>query len=67
MVTSLDTTEGAVLSPALHSTDPLLRLPVTEENDTILIATTGAYGYSMSSHYNMRSPPNQLLLKSLSK
>ena len=31
-------------------------LPRTQENDIFLIANTGAYGYCMSSHYNLRDP-----------
>ena len=31
-------------------------LPVTQEGDVILIANVGAYGYVMSSHYNLRDP-----------
>lgn len=34
----------------------------TQEDDVILIATAGAYGYSMSSHYNMRDPAFEILL-----
>jgi len=37
-------------------------LPVCEENDIILIANAGAYGKVMSSHYNRRSPPEELTL-----
>jgi diaminopimelate decarboxylase/aspartate kinase len=31
-------------------------LPTTLEGDVLLIATTGAYGRAMSSHYNLRDP-----------
>jgi diaminopimelate decarboxylase/aspartate kinase len=31
-------------------------LPATEEGDVLLIATCGAYGYAMASHYNLRPP-----------
>jgi len=34
----------------------------TEEADVILIDAAGAYGRSMSSNYNMRSPPQELFL-----
>jgi len=37
-------------------------LPVCEESDIILIANAGAYGKVMSSHYNRRSPPEELIL-----
>ena len=48
-----------VVGPICESSDTLgydRMLPQTHENDLILIATTGAYGYCMSSHYNLRSP-----------
>ena len=39
-------------------------LPTTTvEGDILLIATTGAYGASMASHYNLRSPAEELLLR----
>ena len=34
----------------------------TAEGDVILIATAGAYGASMASHYNLRDPAAELLL-----
>ena len=37
-------------------------MPVTEEGDVILIANTGAYGYVMSSHYNLRDPAAEVLI-----
>jgi len=37
-------------------------LPVSTEGDIMLIANTGAYGRVMSSHYNRRSPPEELIL-----
>ncbi|MCZ6918866.1 MAG: bifunctional aspartate kinase/diaminopimelate decarboxylase [Gemmatimonadetes bacterium] len=37
-------------------------LPPTKEDDVILIADTGAYGYTMSSHYNMRAPAEEVVL-----
>ena len=37
-------------------------LPVTEENDVILIANTGAYGYVMSSNYNLRKVTTELVI-----
>jgi len=38
-------------------------LPETFEHDVILISTTGAYGHAMSSHYNMRNPAREIILK----
>ncbi len=37
-------------------------LPATEEGDVILIANTGAYGYVMSSRYNLREPAVEVLI-----
>jgi len=37
-------------------------LPPCEENDVMLIANVGAYGYAMSSHYNLRPPAQEILL-----
>jgi len=37
-------------------------MPVTQEGDVILIANTGAYGYVMSSHYNLRDPAAEVLI-----
>lgn len=48
-----------VVGPICESSDTLgydRMLPQTHENDIILIATTGAYGYCMSSNYNLRPP-----------
>ena len=38
-------------------------LPPCEENDIVLIANVGAYGYAMSSHYNLRPPAQEILLR----
>ncbi len=35
----------------------------TVEGDVLLVATAGAYGASMASHYNLRSPAEELLLR----
>ncbi len=37
-------------------------LPASEEGDIILIANAGAYGRVMSSHYNRRSPAEEIIL-----
>jgi diaminopimelate decarboxylase/aspartate kinase len=39
------------------------RLPETRPGDTLLIANTGAYGASMSNHYNLREPAGEVLLQ----
>jgi diaminopimelate decarboxylase/aspartate kinase len=38
-------------------------LPPTAEGDVLLIATCGAYGYSMASHYNLRPPAPEFMLE----
>ena len=38
-------------------------LPPTEEGDVLLIATCGAYGYAMASHYNLRSPAAEFMIE----
>lgn len=38
------------------------KMPKLEAGDFIAIADTGAYGYSMSSNYNLRSKPQEILL-----
>ena len=37
-------------------------LPPTEEGDVILIANAGAYGYVMSSRYNMRDAAKEIVI-----
>jgi diaminopimelate decarboxylase/aspartate kinase len=37
-------------------------LPPTKENDVLLIANAGAYGYAMSSRYNLREPAPEVLI-----
>ena len=37
-------------------------LPPTEEGDVMLIANTGAYGYVMSSHYNLREVAQEVVI-----
>jgi diaminopimelate decarboxylase/aspartate kinase len=37
-------------------------LPETHEGDVILIATCGAYGRAMSSHYNLRAPAPEFMI-----
>ena len=56
-----------VVGPICETGDVLgygRRLPETAEGDVMLIATAGAYGHVMGSHYNMREPASQLLLRS---
>ncbi|MCW8873663.1 MAG: bifunctional aspartate kinase/diaminopimelate decarboxylase [Xanthomonadales bacterium] len=54
-----------VVGPICESGDVLGEgrfLPASEEGDIILIANTGAYGRVMSSHYNRRSPAEEVML-----
>jgi diaminopimelate decarboxylase len=37
-------------------------LPTTVEGDVLLIATCGAYGYAMSSNYNLRPPAPEFMI-----
>lgn len=37
-------------------------LPTTREGDVLLIANAGAYGYVMSSRYNLREPAKEILV-----
>ncbi len=37
-------------------------LPETEEGDVLLVANAGAYGYVMSSQYNLREPAPEVLI-----
>ena len=37
-------------------------LPPAEEGDVMLIANVGAYGYVMSSHYNLREPAREVVI-----
>jgi len=56
-----------VVGPICESGDVLGEsrlLPRTFEGDVFLIANTGAYGRVMSSHYNRRSPAEELFLDS---
>lgn len=54
-----------IVGPICESGDVLgygRSMPDTEEGDVLLIANTGAYGYSMGSHYNLRAPAAERLL-----
>lgn len=54
-----------IVGPICESGDVLgyaRRLPSTSEGDVLLIATTGAYGRAMSSHYNARPPASEVLI-----
>ena len=54
-----------VVGPICETGDVLghdRRLPPTEPGDTLLVATVGAYGASMSNHYNLRPPASETML-----
>lgn len=54
-----------IVGPICESGDTLgydRLLPETKEGDLILIANAGAYGYCMSSNYNLRPPAQELVL-----
>lgn len=54
-----------VVGPICESADTMgydRLLPDSEVGDVMLIVNTGAYGYCMSSHYNLRAPAQELIL-----
>lgn len=58
-------TVAHIVGPICESGDTLgysRFMPETQEGDVILIANTGAYGHSMSSHYNLRPPAKEHFL-----
>ena len=55
-----------VVGPICESTDKFTTLKSfqeLEENDFIVICDVGAYGMSLSSNYNLRPKPIELLIK----
>lgn len=54
-----------IVGPICESGDTLgysRKLPPSQEGDVILIATAGAYGRCMSSHYNLRPPATEIVI-----
>lgn len=54
-----------VVGPICESGDVLgedCPLPECAEGDVLLVATAGAYGHAMASHYNLRAPAEELLV-----
>ena len=54
-----------VVGPICETADQLGSdrwLPRTQEGDVLLIATCGAYGYAMSSNYNLRPPAPEFMI-----
>ena len=59
-------TTAEVVGPICETGDVLghsRRLPNTRPGDVLLVATTGAYGASMSNRYNLREPATEVLLE----
>ncbi len=59
------TQRATIVGPICESADKFGTdrwLPATREGDVLLLATAGAYGYAMASHYNRRSPAAEFLL-----
>ncbi len=55
-----------VVGPICETADQLGSdrwLPQTQEGDVLLIATCGAYGYAMASHYNLRPPAAEFMIE----
>ena len=69
-LTRLDEPAGSlytVVGPICESGDVLGHdrlLPRSAEGDILLIASAGAYGHVMGSHYNLRAPAEELLFNS---
>lgn len=54
-----------IVGPICESADKLgsdRMLPESQEGDVLLVANTGAYGYSMGSHYNLREPAPEICI-----
>ncbi len=54
-----------VVGPICESADYLGHerlLPTTKEGDVLLIENAGAYGYAMSSNYNLRKPACEVII-----
>ena len=59
------TTTATVVGPICETGDVLghsRRLPPTQPGDTLLVATTGAYGASMSNEYNLRESAEEKMV-----
>ena len=60
-----NTKKITIVGPICESSDTLghdREFPLTKENDVILIANAGAYVRSMSSNYNLREIPYELII-----
>ena len=64
-VAEVPTAMVTVVGPICETGDKLgsdRLLPHTEEDDVILIANAGAYGFVMSSHYNRRDVAREIVI-----
>lgn len=60
-----NTLTADIVGPICESADVLghdRRLPSTRSGDVLLVATAGAYGRAMSSHYNLREPAREIMV-----
>jgi diaminopimelate decarboxylase/aspartate kinase len=61
------TMTAEIVGPICETGDVLghgRRVPESREGDVFLVATAGAYGHAMASHYNLREPAGQVVLRS---
>lgn len=59
------TEKATVVGPICETGDRLgsdRLLPPSKEGDVMLVANTGAYGYAMSSRYNLRQPAREIVI-----
>jgi diaminopimelate decarboxylase/aspartate kinase len=59
------TQQVTIVGPICESADKFGTdrwLPPTAEGDILLLATSGAYGYVMASHYNRRAPAREIVI-----
>ncbi|MFH1811816.1 MAG: bifunctional aspartate kinase/diaminopimelate decarboxylase [Pseudomonadota bacterium] len=59
------TAPANVVGPICESGDTLgfaRRMAACHEGDVLLVATAGAYGHAMSSHYNLRDPAREIVM-----
>jgi diaminopimelate decarboxylase/aspartate kinase len=61
MATELTTVVGPICETGDRLGSDRL-MPQASEGDVVLIANTGAYGYVMSSHYNLRPPAAEIVI-----
>ncbi len=55
-----------IVGPVCESSDFIakdVRIPLPAQGELLLVSDTGAYGYAMSSNYNLRCKPSEYLIK----